>query len=81
MSNERRRTKTVFAVIQELVEQGRSTFQPGDVASALREGGQPLDAWEIRGEFSILQADGMIVLDAGSAQWSLSEAASKQASV
>jgi hypothetical protein len=80
LSIEQRRTKTVFAAIQELVEQGRSTFGPGDVASVLREGGAPLGAWEVRGEFSILQAEGLIVLDEDSAQWSLGEAAAKQAS-
>ena len=79
MSIERRRTKIIFAVIQELIEQGRTAFQAGEVMSALRERGQPLELWEVRGEFSILQADGLIVLDEDSADWSLSEAASKQA--
>ena len=79
MSIEDRQTKTVYAVIEELVEQGAATFRPGDVASALRERGQPLGAWEIRGEFSVLEADGLISVDAKSGEWSIKKAASRKA--
>lgn len=79
MSIEHRRTKTVYAVIRDVVEQGAVAFGPGDVTAALRDRGQPLGAWEVRGEFSILEADGLIELDAETGRWSLTEAASREA--
>jgi hypothetical protein len=79
LSIEHRRTKTVFAAIQKLIEQGAASFRPGGVTSALRDGGQPMGAWEVRGEFSILEAEGLIELDVASGAWSLSEGASKKA--
>ncbi len=79
MSIEHRRTKTVYAIIQDLVEQGQPTFRPGDITSALRRRGQPLDIWEVRGEFSILAADGLIQLDAKTATWSMGAVARNEA--
>ena len=79
MSIEQRRTETVYAVIQELVDQGRTSFRPADVTSILRDQGQPLGAWEVRGEFSILEARGLIELNAESADWSLTKVASREA--
>ena len=79
MSLENRRTKAIYAVINELVDEGASTFGPGAVTASMRDRGQPVGAWEVRGEFSILEADGLIELDAESGSWSLSASASKKA--
>ena len=79
MSIEDRRTKTVYAVIRELVGKGHATFGPGAVTAALRARGEPLDAWEVRGELSILEADGLIELDEESGTWSLAAGVSKKA--
>lgn len=79
MSNEARRTKTVHTVIQELVEHGRTAFRPGDVTSALRERGQPMGTWEVRGEFSILEERGLISYDADTGQWSVAKKARRKA--
>ncbi|MCZ6459420.1 MAG: hypothetical protein O6766_08670 [Gammaproteobacteria bacterium] len=80
MSIEQRRTKIVFAVIEEIVSQGRTQFRPGDVASVLRESDRPLGVWEIQGEFSILEAEGLIKLDPVTAQYLLGESAARKVS-
>lgn len=71
MSLAQRRTNLVLAVIEELVEQGRREFRPGDVVSRLRERNQPLGAWEVRGELSNLEAEGVIEVNAETALWRL----------
>jgi hypothetical protein len=81
LSIEHRRTKIVYTVIQELVEQGRATFRPGDISSALRERGQPLGTWEVRAELVNLEADGLIHLDEASGEWSMGAADSIKATV
>ncbi len=73
MSIERRRTETVYSIIQELFEQGRSAVRPGDVSDVLRDRGSPLGTWEIRAEFSILEAEGRLTCDEDSANWHLTE--------
>ena len=79
LSIEQRLTHQVYTAIREVVANGRPQFRPGDVASFLREQGQPLDTWEIRGEFSKLEASGDISLDAATGAWSLAKAASRKA--
>ncbi len=71
MSIEQRRTKRIFEVIQEIVGADGKGFRPGDIASVLRERGQPLGAWEIRGQLSILEAEGLIRLEPDSGAWQI----------
>ena len=71
MSIEQRRTKRIFEVIQEIVGAEGKDFRPGDIASVLRERGQPLGAWEIRGQLSILEAEGLIRLVPESGGWQI----------
>lgn len=71
MSIAQRRTKLVFAVIETLVANGRTEFRHGDIASHLREQGQPLGVWEIRGELSNLEAEGLITANAATGAWQL----------
>ncbi len=79
MSIEQRRTKRIFGVIQEIVAAQGGRFRPGDIASVLRERGQPLGAWEIRGQLSILEAEGLIRLEPESGTWEIASAASRRA--
>jgi len=79
LSVEQRRTKLVYASIQELVTAGTSEFRPGDVNSALRRDGQPLGTWEVRGEFAILAEQGVIELDPATGLWTLAKADKREA--
>lgn len=71
------RTDQVFVIIQELTSQGLDEFRPGHIADALREAGDPLLTWEIRGELSTLEADGLISVNAATGAYHLAEAARK----
>ncbi|NKC00184.1 MAG: hypothetical protein GKR90_17085 [Pseudomonadales bacterium] len=53
MSFEKRRTRTVYDVIQELFAEGKSSIRPGDVNSVLRARGMPMGTWEVRAEFIV----------------------------
>lgn len=69
MSVERRRTEVVREIIQELFASGRSQVRPGDVNSALRQRGMPMGTWEVRAEFTALEAEGALTLDPATAGW------------
>jgi len=69
LSLEQHRTKLVLNVIDKLVEEGRTEFRPGDITSRLREQNQPLATWEVRGEFSKLEAAGMLRADPATGAW------------
>ena len=71
MSVERRRTAVVQGIIEELVATGHATVRPGDVCTALRNKGQPMGTWEVRAEFTRLEAEGVIRIDPATAGWSL----------
>lgn len=71
LSLAQRRTDLVRAVIEKLVAEGRREFRSGDVVEQLRRQNQPMDTWEVRGEFSNLEADGVIELNPDSAVWQL----------
>ncbi len=73
MSLDQRRTDLVIAVIEKLVADGRTAFQPGDVVERLRQQNQPMGSWEVRGELSRLQAEGALALDPETAQWRLAK--------
>lgn len=71
MSLAQRRTKLVLAVIEKITAEGCTDFRPGDITSRLRAQNQPLGAWEVRGELSNLEADGVVEVDAASGTWHL----------
>jgi len=76
LSIEQRRTQTVYAVVQELFSNGKTSIRPGDVNQVLRDRGAPLGAWEVRNEFSLLEADGRIECNPETGDWHLTENAS-----
>ena len=69
MSVAQRQTRIVYDAFMDLVGQGQSLVGTGDVAMYMRDRDHPMDAWEIRGEFFLLQQMGLIDLDDDSAQW------------
>ena len=71
MSEQARRTKTVFDAVTALKAAGCTLFRPGDVTAHLRASGTPCGAWEVRGELTRLERLGLIVLDEDSATWRL----------
>jgi hypothetical protein len=73
LSIEQRRTEEVFAVIQELVANGKTTLRPGDVNAALRERNSPMGTWVVRAEFSHLESLGRITCDPQTGDWQLLE--------
>jgi len=79
LSVERRRTEVVREVIQELFESGLVQVRPGDVNSALRKRGMPMGTWEVRAEFTTLEAEGALVLDPATAGWLPGKSASSLA--
>lgn len=81
MSIQQQRTKKVYSVILEILADsgnGDVTFRAGDVGTKLRAEGQPLDAWEIRGEFSTLESEGLITLEEQSGAWTLAQDTAKR---
>ena len=82
MSTDPRRTQLVLRIFKELStqEQGNRGLRPGEINSRLRELGIPMGTWEVRGEFSVLEARGDIVLDEATASWRLGDAASARQS-
>ena len=78
MTTEQRRTDKVYATIVELVDSGTRLFRPGTVAAFLRERGEPIDTWELRGEFSNLEAAGLISVDPATSDWSLASESSRK---
>ena len=73
MSIERKRTEMIYAIFRRLVSGGRTAVRPGDIASALRDRGQPLGSWEVRGELSTLEAQGLICCNEDTGAWQLPE--------
>ena len=78
MSIEHRRTEAVFAIVTELFADGRSSIRPGDVSEVLREQNAPLGLWQLRAEFSILEAEGRIECNAETGEWVLGKAPAEQ---
>ena len=76
MSEQARRTKTVYEAVAALENAGGTPFRPGDVTAHLRATGEPVGAWEVRGELANLERMGLIVLDEETATWRLVNGAS-----
>ncbi len=64
-----RRTKLVLEAVQALVNAGKQGFSPADVGRQLREEGEPMSAWEVRGALSTLEASGEVRVDPATALW------------
>lgn len=79
MSIAHRRTRLVQRAIEALTAEGHSAIRPGDVANHLRVSNQPLGVWEVRGEFSSLEAAGVIVLDPATGAWRLAATDARKA--
>jgi len=73
-----RRTDLVLGVFKELVANGSDGVRPGAINDRLRELGQPMGTWEVRGELSTLEASGDIVIDEASGAWHLREQRDKK---
>lgn len=84
MSTLAQRAKKVYEAIRDVLSDGDcgdGAFRPGDIDLKLRAQGQPLAAWEIRGEFSALEGEGLITLNEASGAWTVvQDTAKKQAS-
>ena len=78
MSIEHRRTEAVYAVIVELFADGRTSIRPGDVNDVLRAQNSPLGTWQVRAEFSKLEADGRLVCDENTGDWCLAESGAQE---
>lgn len=76
VSEQARRTKTVYDAVTALKEAGNTAFRPGDVTAHLRASGAAVGAWEVRGELTNLERLGLIVLDENSATWRVVNGAS-----
>ena len=74
-----KRTRLVLDAFEQLTADGAAELRPGDVAALLREKEQPLGAWEVRYEFSNLEAEGLIRCETDSATWRLAEGQSRKA--
>ena len=77
MTTDQRRTDAIYLVIQELAAE-KPEFRPGDIASYLRDRGQPTPVWEIRGELSKLEEAGLLSNDPVTGAWKLRGEPSRQ---
>jgi len=77
LSTDQLRTDQVFTVIESLTDDGQTEFRPGHIADRLRESGQPMLTWEIRGELARLEAAGLISSDEETGAYRLADAARK----
>lgn len=56
-------------MVEKLVADGRDEFRPGDVVGQLRAQNQPMGTWEVRGELSKLESEGMLENDPETGLW------------
>ena len=69
MTTDRRHIDLVLRVFKELVAAGANGVTPGAVAARLRELGEPMGTWAVRGALSTLEADGEIAIDPQTGTW------------
>ena len=81
MSIEKRRSEIVESAIDELVQQGKSAFKPGDIADFLRTKNDPISVWQLRAEFSLLEEKGAISFDADTALWTRSQPSNMKSAI
>ncbi len=73
-----KRTRLVLDAFEQLTADGAADLRPGDVAALLREKEQPLGAWEVRYEFSSLEAEGLISCETDTGTWRLADGQSRK---
>ena len=73
MTTDRRRIDLVLRVFKELVAAGADGVSTGAVNTRLREIGEPMGTWTVRGAFSTLEAEGEIVIDEQTGAWYLAD--------
>jgi len=73
LSIEDRTTEAVYAIIQQLFSEGKTAIRAGDVADVLRATNAPLGTWQLRAEFTKLEALNRISCDAETGDWHLTE--------
>jgi hypothetical protein len=73
MTTDRRHIDLVLRVFKELVSAGTGGITPGAVNTRLRELGEPMGTWEVRGALTTLETGGAIVIDEQSGAWHLAE--------
>ena len=73
MTTARRHIDLVLRVFKELAPTRAGGITPGAVNTRLRELGEPMGTWEVRGAFTALENDGAIVIDDQTSAWYLAE--------
>ena len=73
MTTDRRHNDLVLRVFKELAPAHTNGITPGAVNTRLRELGEPMGTWEVRGAFTMLEQDGAIVIDEQTGAWHLAE--------
>ena len=81
MSIEKRRSEIVESAIDELVQQGKNSFKPGDIADFLRDKNDPISVWQLRAEFSLLEEKGAISFDVDTALWTRSQPSNMKSAI
>ena len=81
MSTDKRRTEIVEAAIDEIIENGKAEFKPGDIADLLRDKNDPISVWQLRAEFSSLEESGVIDFDSETALWKRSGSPSRKSAL
>jgi len=77
MTTDRRHTDLVLRVFKELVAAGASGVAPGAVNARLRELGEPMGTWAVRGALTALEHGGAIVIDENTGLWHLADSRAK----
>jgi Fe2+ or Zn2+ uptake regulation protein len=73
MTTDRRQIDLVLRVFKELVAAGADGIAPGAINARLREIGEPMGTWTVRGALSTLEADGAIAVDEQTGAWYLAD--------
>lgn len=77
MSDDRRQIDLVLRVFKELAAASANGVSTGAVNVRLREIGEPMGTWTVRGAFSTLEAEGEIVIDEQTGAWYLADERAK----
>jgi hypothetical protein len=77
MTTDRRHIDLVLRVFKELVAAGATGVTPGAVNVKLRELGEPMGTWEVRGALTALESDGEIAIDEDTGTWHLAKGRTK----
>ena len=71
MTTDRRHIDLVLRVFKELVAAGATSVTPGALTTQLRELGEPMGTWAVRGALTTLETDGAIAIDEQTGAWHL----------